>query len=376
MREVDMAVHEVRIDRSKTLLEEPATGHNRWHPDIPPIVRCRPGDEVVLETRDAFDGQMGRQATLQTVAAPNLDVVHPLTGPVYIEGAKPGDLLEVEIIEVVPDGYGYTVQVPGFGFLRDVFPEPFMVRWAIADGWATSHELPGVGVPGAPFMGTIGLSPGREALRRITAREQAALDRGGFVLPPSSASAVPADPQLAAEALRTIPPREQAGNVDIKQLAAGTRLFIPVDTPGGLFSAGDAHFAQGDCETCGTAIEMNATLRVRFAVHEGAARDRGIRDPSFARTDYWVAAQFAAPRRFYATTGMSVSRDGELRPEDATLAARNALLNMIDHLGQRGWSPQQAYAICSVAVDLKISQLVDVPSFLVSAFLPEDIFTS
>jgi formamidase len=371
-----MAVHEVRIDRSKTLLEQPATGHNRWHPDIPPIVRCRPGDEVVLETRDAFDGQMGRQATLQTVAAPNLDVVHPLTGPVYIEGAKPGDLLEVEIIEVVPDGYGYTVQVPGFGFLRDVFPEPFMVRWAIADGWATSNELPGVGVPGAPFMGTIGLSPGREALRRITAREQAALDRGGFVLPPSSASAVPADPQLAAEALRTIPPREQAGNVDIKQLAAGTRLFIPVDTPGGLFSAGDAHFAQGDCETCGTAIEMNATLRVRFAVHEGAARDRGIRDPSFARTDYWVAAQFAAPRRFYATTGMSVSRDGELRPEDATLAARNALLNMIDHLGQRGWSPQQAYAICSVAVDLKISQLVDVPSFLVSAFLPEDIFTS
>jgi formamidase len=371
-----MAVHEVRVDRSKTLLEEPATGHNRWHPDIAPIVRCEAGDEVVLETRDAFDGQMGPQATLDTVAAPNLDVVHPLTGPVYVEGAEPGDLLEVEIVEVVPDSYGYTVQVPGFGFLRDVFPDPFMVRWTIADGWATSEDLPGVRIPGAPFMGTIGLSPGREALRRIAAREQAALERGGFVLPPSPASAVPSDPAIAAEALRTIPPREQAGNVDIKQLAAGTRLFIPVDTSGALFSAGDAHFAQGDSETCGTAIEMNATLRVRFAVHSGAARDKGIRDPRFARTDYWVAPEYATPRRFYATTGMSVDRDGELRAEDATLAARNALLNMIDYLGERGWNRQQAYAICSVAVDLKVSQLVDVPSFLVSAFLPEDIFTT
>jgi formamidase len=371
-----VAVHEIRIDRSKTLLEEPGTGHNRWHPEIEPLVRCEAGDEVVLETRDAFDGQMGPQATLETVAAPNLDVVHPLTGPVYVEGATPGDLLEVQILEVIPDGYGYTVQVSGFGFLRDVFPDPFMVRWDISDGWATSADLPGVRVPAAPFMGTIGLSPGHDALQRITAREQASLDRGGFVLPPSPESAVPSDPRIAAEALRTIPPREQAGNVDIKQLGAGTRLFIPVDTPGALFSAGDAHFAQGDCETCGTAIEMNATLRVRFEVHSGTAREQGIRDPQFSRADYWVAPEYAAPQRFYATTGMSVSTDGEVRAEDATLAARNALLNMIAHLGDRGFGRQQAYAICSVAVDLKVSQLVDVPSFLVSAFLPEAIFTT
>jgi formamidase len=370
-----MAVHDVRIDRTKTLGEEPHTGHNRWHPGIPPVVRCEPGDEVVLETRDAFDGQMGPDATLDTVAAPNLDVVHPLTGPVYIEGAEPGDLLEVEILEVVPDSYGYTVQVPGFGFLRDVFPDPFMVRWALADGWATSDDLPGVRIPGAPFMGTIGLSPGPQALARITAREQAALDAGGFVLPPSAASAVPSDPAIANTALRTIPPREQAGNVDIKQLSAGTRLLIPVDTSGALFSAGDGHFAQGDCETCGTAIEMNATLRVRFAVHTGVAREHGIRDPQFARSEYWVDPGYATPRRFHATTGMSVDRDGNLRAEDATLAARNALLNMIDLLGTRGYSRPQAYALCSVAVDLKVSQLVDVPSFLVSAFLPEDIFT-
>jgi len=370
-----MAVREIRIDRGKTLAEEPGTGHNRWHPDIPPAVRCEVGDEVVLEARDAFDGQMGPDASLDTVAAPNLDVVHPLTGPVYVEGAEPGDLLEVEILDVEPDRYGYTVQVPGFGFLRDAFPEPFKVNWDIADGWATSAGLPGIRIPGSPFMGTIGLTPGHELLTATTVREQALLDRGGFVLPPSAASAVPGDPRLAAEGLRTVPPREQAGNVDIKQLGRGARLLIPVDTPGALFSAGDAHFAQGDCETCGTAIEMRATLRVRFTVRKGEAADKNIRDLRFTRQDYYLPPEYAAPRRFYATTGISVTKDGVNHSEDITLAARNALLNMIDHLGERGWTRQQAYAICSVAVDLKISQLVDAPNMLVSAFLPEDIFT-
>ena len=221
-----MATHEVRVSYAKTLAEEPETGHNRWHPDIPPVVRCDPGDEVVLDTRDAFDGQMGPRATLETVAGPNLAVVHPLTGPVYLEGAQPGDLLEIEILEVEPDRYGYTVQVPGFGFLRDEFPDPYIARWRIADGWATSDDLPGVRIPGSPFMGTIGLAPDRALMERTTAREQAALDRGGFVLPPDPTDAVPSDTAIAAEALRTIPPRETAGNVDIKQLGdrKSTRL--------------------------------------------------------------------------------------------------------------------------------------------------------
>jgi formamidase len=375
-KEVAMATHEVRVDYAKTLADEPETGHNRWHPDIPPIVRCDPGDEVVLQTRDALDGQIGPQATAEIVGAANLNVVHPLTGPVYVNGAEPGDLLDVEILEVEPDRYGFTIQVPGFGFLRDEFPDPYIAKWAIADGWATSDDLPGVRIPGHPFMGTIGLSPDRALLEQTTAREQAALDRGGFVLPPDPTDAVPSDPAIAATALRTIPPRETAGNVDVKQLGAGTRLLIPVYAEGGLFSAGDAHFAQGDCETCGTAIEMRSTLHVRFAVHKGRAAERGIRDLQFTREDYFVAPEYAAPRRFFATTGLSVTREGENRPEDLTLAARNALLNMIDHLCQHGgWTRQQAYAICSVAVDLKISELVDVPNFVVSAFLPLDIFT-
>jgi formamidase len=366
----------IRIDRTKTLAEEPDTGHNRWHPDIPPVIRCEPGEEVILETRDAFDGQFGPDASLDVVATPNLDRLHPLTGPVYIEGAEPGDLLDIEILDIEADRYGYTTQVPGFGFLRDVFPGPFKVNWDLAAGWATSADLPGVRIPGAPFMGTIGLSPGHELLAATIAREQALLERGGFVLPPSAASAVPNDPQIATRALRTIPPREQGGNMDIKQTCKGAHLLIPVDTPGALFSAGDAHFAQGDCETCGTAIEMNATLHVRFQIRKGEAAQKAIRFPRFTRDDYYLPPEFAAPRRFYATVGVSVTRDGVDHSEDVSLAARNALSNMIDHLGERGWTPQQAYAICSVAVDLKISQVVDVPNMLVSAFLPEDIFTA
>ena len=367
--------HEIRIDRTKTLAQQPGTGHNRWHPDIPPVVRCKAGDEVVLETRDAFDGQFGPNASLDIVAKPDLGVVHPLTGPVYIEGAEPGDLLDVEILDIVPDRYGFTTQTPGFGFLRDQFPEPFKVSWDIGDGWATSRDLPGVRIPGAPFMGIIGLSPGPKLLATTIEREQALLERGGVVFPPSPASAVPTDPRIAGQGLRTIPPREGGGNLDIKQLSKGAHLLLPVDAPGALFSAGDAHFAQGDCETCGTAIEMNATLHVRFAVRKGEAAKKGIRHPRFTRQDYYLPPEFAAPRRFYATTGISVTRDGVDHSEDVTLAARNALLNMIDHLTERGWTRQQAYAICSVAVDLKISQLVDVPNMLVSAFLPEDIFT-
>lgn len=370
-----MAIHEIRVDYSVPLGEEPETGHNRWHPDIPPVTRCALGDEVVMQTRDALDLQIGPDSTAEDVGRVNLNVVHPLTGPVFVEGAEPGDLLVAEILEVVPASFGFTVQIPGFGFLRDDFPDPFLVRWEVAEGWATSEDLPGVRIPGAPFMGTIGLAPSRALLGQITAREQDLLDRGGMVLPPDATDAVPADSGIAAEALRTIPPRETGGNVDIKQLSAGTRLLMPVWIEGALFSAGDAHFAQGDSETCGTAIEINSTLRVRFDVRRGAARERGIRDLQFERDDYHLPPEYIAPRRFFATTGTSVDRDGRNHSEDLTVAARNALLNMINHLtAEYGYTRQQAYALCSVAVDLKVSEVVDVPNFVISAFLPLDVF--
>ena len=370
-----MSKHEIRINRAVPLAADASTGHNRWHPDIPPAVTCEPGDEVLLETRDAFDQQFHPGATVVDVANVDLDLVHPLTGPIHVDGAEPGDLLVVDILEVSPSSHGYTAQVPGFGFLRDEFPEPFLVHWDIDDSHATSDDLPGVRIPGAPFMGIMGVAPSRELLGQITAREQALLERSGFVLPPDGTAAVPVDPRIAGEALRTIPPRETGGNMDIKQTSAGARLFMPVWTEGALFSAGDAHFAQGDCEVCGTAIEMDATLRVRLDLRKGVAAERGIRDVQFERDTYVVSPEVQAPQRFFATTGLSVDRDGTNQSEDLTVAARNALLNMIDHLGaEYGYTRQQAYALCSVAVDLKVSEMADVPNFMVSAFLPLSIF--
>jgi formamidase len=371
---IDSAVY-IAIDRAKTLNEEPAKGHNRWHPDIPPVATIESGQVIGMETRDAIDGQVTPNTTAADLGRINMNVVHPLTGPVFVKGAEPGDLLEVTIVEIEPQPFGFTVQIPGFGFLRDLFPEPHIVRWAIASGFATSPDLPGVRIPGAPFMGVIGLAPSHELLVQINRREADLAGRGGMVLLPEAAGAVPADPVLACTAVRTIAPHETGGNVDIKQLTKGTTLRMPVYVPGALFSVGDAHFAQGDGESCGTAVEMAATCYCSFNLIKGAARARNIRDVQFYRSDYFTTPEMAAPRRFFATTGQSYTREGVNHSEDATLAARNALLNMIDYLvAERGFTRQQAYAICSVAVDLKISELVDVPNFVVSAFLPLDIF--
>jgi formamidase len=369
------ATHHVRIDRAKTLAEEPGTGHNRWHEAIPPVVTVAPGDRVVLETRDALDGQFSANSTVVDVGRADLMPVHPLTGPVAVEGAEPGDLLEVRIEEIRPEPFGFTTQIPGFGFLRDVFTEPHLVRWKIADGWATSDDLPGVRIPGAPFLGVIGVAPSAELRATLTAREADCASRGGLALPPDPTGAVPSDPTIANTALRTIPPREIGGNLDVKQLTGGTILLIPVYAPGALFSVGDAHFAQGDGEVCGTAVEMAGTFVGELHLRKGEAARRNIRSIQYSREDYFVDPRFQAPRRFYATTGLSVTADGRQESEDTTLAARNALLAMIDYLvDERKFTREQAYAICSVAVDLKINEMVDVPNFTVSAVLPLDIF--
>jgi formamidase len=364
----------ITIDRSKRLAEEPDKGHNRWHEAIPPVVEAAPGEEVEIETRDAFDGQITAATSAEDLRLCDLNRVHPLTGPVFVQGAAPGDLLEIEICDMKPAAFGYTVEVPGFGFLRDAFPEPYIAKWTIKDGFAESSDLPGVRIPDGSFVGVIGVAPSKELRETIQRREASLLGRGGMVLPPERQGAVPAIEPIASEALRTIPPRENGGNLDIKQLSKGARLLLPVFVDGALFSVGDAHFAQGDGEACGTAIEMAGAILVRFRLRKGEAERRGIRFPRFARDDYYFPPELAAPRRFLATTGMSIREDGTNESEDATLSARNALLAMIDLLVERGWTRQQAYAICSVAVDLKLSELVDVPNMVVSAFLPLDIF--
>lgn len=364
----------IEIDRSKRLKEERVNGHNRWHPDIPPALEVEPGEEVSMETRDATDSQMKPGMTVEEAGRSDKKVAHALTGPVYIKGAKPGDLLEIEYLDIIPQPYGWTTFRPGSGFLRDLFVEPYLVHWDIKDGWATSAQLPGLHIPDGSFMGTAGLAPSHAQMEEWTRREAEFMARGGLVLPPDPEDAIPSTEPIASEGLRTIPPRENCGNVDIKQLTKGSRLLVPVSVDGALYSAGDAHFAQGDSECCITAIEMGATAVVRFRVYAGEAARRNIRWPRFAHSGYFAPPEWAAPRNFIATVGMPIREDGTQEGEDLTLAARNALINMIELLQERGWTREQAYIICSVAVDLKISNLVDLPNVTVSAFLPEDIF--
>jgi formamidase len=285
----------------------------------------------------------------------------------------PGDILEIEFTDIIAEPTAFSCIMPGLGFLRDVFTTPFLVHWQISDGWATSEQIPGVRIPGAPFMGVSAVTPSAAELAAWTAREQRVIDKGGFALPPDAAGAVPTGP-CGLAGLRTLPPRENGGNFDVKQLTKGARLYLPVFMEGALFSTGDGHFAQGDGEVCVTAVEMGATAVVRFKVHKGLANRRKFSAPVFSRTGYFTDPRFAAPERFLGVMGMPINAAGEIEAENLTLACRNAVLNMIELLQERGFSREQAYVICSVAVDLRISNVVDVPNYVVSALLPEAIF--
>jgi formamidase len=361
--------HEIRLDQTRRLATQPTKAHNRWHPAIPPVLKIDPGDEVVLDTLDALDCQIQSSHGVADAAAWDLNAAHPLTGPVWLNGAAAGDLLEVQLLDIIANEAGWTAQLPGFGFLRDLFPELHLVHWRLAAGYAESSALPGVRIPEASFPGVIGVAPALEQLERIILRERATVERGGVAMPPEPRAAIPAVEPIASQGLRTIPPRETGGNIDVKQLVKGTNVFLPVWTQGALFSIGDAHFAQGDGEVCGSAIEMSATFHLRFFLHKGAARERNIRGVQFSGVD-----RTGSGRRYYATTGLCMRGEEVQESEDATLAARNALQAMIGYLQERGFNRQQAYAICSVAIDLRLSEVVDVPNFVVTAFLPLDIF--
>src|SRR5262245_64328775 len=169
----------VEIDRTKRLIDQPTTGHNRFHPTIPPIVTVAEGEEVVLATRDGIDGQLGPSTTEADMAGMQAGSIHPLTGPVFVTGARPGDVLEVEFLDIAPQPHAFTAIVPGLGFLRDVFTTPYLVHWQIRDGWATSSKLPGVRIPGAPFMGVSGVAPSAQ-VRAWTARENDLMSRNGL----------------------------------------------------------------------------------------------------------------------------------------------------------------------------------------------------
>jgi formamidase len=365
---------------------------NRYHPAIPPVARANPGDHVVFETRDALDSDLTLDSTADDVTALDLNLVHPMTGPVSIEGAERGDVLAVTLVDIEPDQYGYTVIVPGFGFLRDLFPDPYVVNWKLDREAATSDDMPGVRVPMAAFMGSVGVLPGDTEVKTWLERETALAEVGGVALPPQPIGALPADVcgpdgSHPEQCLRTIPPRENGGNMDVQQMQIGTTLLLPCFIDGcGLF-VGDVHYAQGDGEVSGTAIEMGATVTVTTEVLKGEGAN--IASPHFEGGDQLKAI---APGNFYATVGFPLKAQGEIPAfltyldgekigdlenlsEDLSLAARAALIEMIDYLERtRGLSREQAYILSSVAVDLVVGQVVDVPNYTVSAIIDLDVF--
>lgn len=332
--------------------------HNRWHPDIEPVAVVRPGDAITLETQDGLAGQLTRASTHADCDEPDLGPAHPLTGPVFVEGAEPGDVLEVEILGYETPDFGVNCVVPGFGFLSDLFTEGFLVPWELDGTRARSPELPGIAVPACVHAGVIGVAPSNELMAAQRAREERIRADGGPVADDMPESAIP---PAAASGLRTIPPRETGGNLDIRRLVAGSTLLLPVHVPGALLSLGDVHFAQGDGEVCGTGIEIAAAVTVRVGVR---------RAPSWVPRlpAYLTPAQ--PGRACFATTGIS-----ESSAMDLTEAARAALLAMIDWLeAEHGLSRPAAYCLCSACVDLHLSEVVDVPFPLVSALIPLDVF--
>lgn len=301
--------------------------HLAWDHNIPPIASLRSGETLSFDLLDASCGQIVQESTVEAISTLDFSRVDQVNGPIYVEGALPGDTLEIEFVDLQPAAWGWTAIIPGFGLLADEFPEPALKIWRLeggAEGWA--EFAPGIRLPLAPFCGEIGLAPAAEG------------------------------------ALSTIPPYRHGGNMDTKHLTKGARLFLPVEVPGALFSIGDGHAAQGDGEVCGTAIETPMRATVRLSVR----KDVRVPEPQFLTAG--PLAQRTNTAAYYATDGIG---------PDLMEAARNAIRHMIDYL-QRAYhlSRADAYMLCSVAVDLKISEIVDAPHWVVSATLPLSIFDS
>ncbi len=382
----------VVINKDGTHCVDDSNCFNRYHPDIPSVARANPGDMIVFHTRDALDSDLTLNSNADDLAAIDLNLVHPMTGPVHIEGAERGDVLAITLVDIEPDEYGYTVIVPGFGFLRDIYTEPFLVNWRLSNTHAVSDQMPGVRIPNESFMGSVGVLPGQPEVTSWLARETALGAVGGIALPPQPIGAMPTavcgpDGSAKNECLRTIPPRENGGNMDVQQMQIGTTLLLPCFIDGcGLF-VGDVHYAQGDGEVSGTAIETGAVVTVSVEIRKG--QGEYITGPE---VEGGAQIRNMEPTSFYQTIGFPLKSEGEVPTqhtyleserieslsnlsEDLTLAARQALIKMIAYIQrEHGLSAEQAYILASVAVDLRVGQVVDVPNYIMTAILNEGVF--
>jgi acetamidase/formamidase len=292
--------------------------HDRWNRDLPPQVEVEPGDVVKFHCLDSSGGQLGKNSTVDDFLKIDRNKIHTLTGPVAIKGAQPGDTLRVDVVNIQLPGWGWTSITPGLGFLPDRFPDPFLFIWQL-DEDSTDSLSPAV-VPLRPFCGVMGVAP-----------------------------AAPGE-------MRTRPPGEFGGNMDVKDLIAGSTLYLPVFNAGALFSLGDVHAAQGDGEICINGIECPALVTVRFTL----LKNTRLTAPMLETTKW---------NRASSGEWTMVESD-----ENPLTAARRAVNRMIDFL-VKNWqfSPEHAYLLCSVAMDLRIHQVVNAPLITVGATLSKSL---
>jgi acetamidase/formamidase len=290
-------------------------GHNRWSRTIPPVLTVPSGAIVEVETKEASDEQISATSTVEDFLNMDGSKVHPLTGPVYVEGAEVGDVLAVTLLEIEPLGWGWTGARPGGGFLPDIATEPYFKTFRIDKGATTTRFSDAISIPIRPFPGVMGVAPDTD------------------------------------EMLRTRPPRENGGNMDNKHMIAGTVVYFPILVEGALFSIGDAHAAQGDGEVAGIAIEAPMRIVYQLDVIKGR---REISEPQYETDEYFAVTAFA----------LTIDE-----------AARKATRFMIDYLvEEHHMGPTEAYSLCSLAGDLKISEVVDLPNVLVSMHMPKSVF--
>ena len=372
----------------KTPPEKQEQIHNRWHPDIPMVAYVKPGDEFRVECVDWTGGQIFDNDSANDIRDVDLTKVHYLTGPIGVEGAEPGDLLVVDLLDLgaLPDSeWGFTGifdRKNGGGFLVDHYPEARKATWHFSGVYANSRHIPGVEFAGIMHPGLIGCLPSKEMLAMWNQRESALFATNPNRTPPLCA--LPYAPtahmgkmkgsaaaEAAKEGARTVPPREHGGNCDIKNLSRGSKVYFPVYVKGGGLSMGDIHFSQGDGEItfCG-AIEMAGFIDLRVSLIRGGMQKYGIVNPIFQPSP--VEPHYTNHLVF---EGISVDEQGKQYYLDAHVAYRRACLNAIEYLKKFGYTGEQGYAILGTApVEGRISGIVDIPNACATLYLPTEIF--
>lgn len=379
-----------KVDLTKPMEEQDLPGHNRWHPDIPAVAAVNPGAMFRIECKDWTDGQIQNNDDPSDIRDVNLKRVHVLSGPIWVNGAEPGDLLVVDILDIGPLqgaewGFaGIFARENGGGFLTEHYPEAAKSIWDFHGIYTTSSHIPGVRFAGITHPGLIGVAPSHELLAKWNKRERELVATDPHRVPelatlPDPTSTVLGSltgaeyERIAAEGARTVPPRENGGNCDIKNLSRGSRIYFPVFVKGAKLSMGDIHFSQGDGEIsfCG-GIEMAGFIDLHVDIIKGGMAKYGIvNNPVFKPGP--VEPHYS---EFLVFEGISVDEfSGKQHYLDAHLAYRRACLNAIEYLKTLGYTGEQAYMLLSTApVEGRISGIVDIPNACCTLAIPTAIF--